>query len=184
MSSPADESASRSRVKLRGFKRSLPMALLRAREAVMRQFRPSLRQHGITEQQWRILRALSATDKMEVLELASVTFLLAPSVSRILKDLEERGLVVRRSSAADLRRGLISLSPRGQQLIDKAGERSEIIYAEITRRFGQERLQMLYTLLSELEAELAELEELPDLGLKDLPIADTGQRRRGRPKGS
>jgi DNA-binding MarR family transcriptional regulator len=48
------------RVPMREFSRSLPMSLLRAREAVMRQFRPSLREHGLTEQQWRILRALAA----------------------------------------------------------------------------------------------------------------------------
>ena len=47
------------RAPMREFSRSLPMSLLRAREAVMRQFRPSLREHGLTEQQWRILRALA-----------------------------------------------------------------------------------------------------------------------------
>src|SRR5208283_3623306 len=47
-------------VPMREFSRSLPMSLLRAREAVMRHFRPSLRRHGLTEQQWRILRALAA----------------------------------------------------------------------------------------------------------------------------
>ncbi|MDU2926702.1 MAG: homoprotocatechuate degradation operon regulator HpaR, partial [Bradyrhizobium sp.] len=54
------------KVPMRDFSQSLPMALLRAREAVMRQFRPILRQHGLTEQQWRILRALAAVDAIEV----------------------------------------------------------------------------------------------------------------------
>src|ERR1043166_1624554 len=54
------------RVPMRDFGRSLPMSLLRAREAVMRQFRPSLRSHGLTEQQWRILRALTAVETIEV----------------------------------------------------------------------------------------------------------------------
>ncbi|MGH7006661.1 MAG: hypothetical protein ACREIP_22160, partial [Alphaproteobacteria bacterium] len=38
---------------MRAFSRSLPMQLLRAREAVMQRFRPMLHQHGVTEQQWR-----------------------------------------------------------------------------------------------------------------------------------
>ena len=58
------------RLPMREFSRSLPMSLLRAREAVMRQFRPSLRNHGLTEQQWRILRALTAVEAIEVTELA------------------------------------------------------------------------------------------------------------------
>ena len=70
------------RVPMRDFSRSLPMSLLRAREAVMRHFRASLRQHGLTEQQWRILRALAAIDTIEVTELARAAFLLGPSLSR------------------------------------------------------------------------------------------------------
>ena len=61
-------------VPMREFSRSLPMSLLRAREAVMRQFRPSLRHHGLTEQQWRILRALAAVETIEVTELARSPF--------------------------------------------------------------------------------------------------------------
>ena len=53
-STPASRAAAR-RVPMREFSRSLPMSLLRAREAVMRHFRPSLRDHELTEQQWRIL---------------------------------------------------------------------------------------------------------------------------------
>ena len=37
-----------SQMPIRGFSRSLPMALLRAREAVMRHFRVPLRAHGLT----------------------------------------------------------------------------------------------------------------------------------------
>src|ERR1700681_3876673 len=76
-SDPAGASAVR-RVPMREFSRSLPMSLLRAREAVMRQFRPSLRNHGLTEQQWRILRALAAVDAIEVTEMARLAFLLGP----------------------------------------------------------------------------------------------------------
>ena len=82
-SRPASKASAR-RVPMREFSRSLPMSLLRAREAVMRHFRPSLRDHGLTEQQWRILRALTSVDAIEVTELARVAFLLGPSLSRIL----------------------------------------------------------------------------------------------------
>src|ERR1700686_3239285 len=98
------------RVPMRDFSRSLPMSLLRAREAVMRQFRPSLRRHDLTEQQWRILRALAAIDAIEVTELARTAFLLGPSLSRILRDLEARKLIERKTAKTDLRRGGVSIS--------------------------------------------------------------------------
>src|ERR1700745_3610661 len=106
------------RVPMRDFARSLPMALLRAREAVMRQFRPSLRRHGLTEQQWRILRALAAVEESEVTELARTAFLLGPSLSRILRDLEARRLIERRTAESDLRRGVVSISEKGLKLVE------------------------------------------------------------------
>lgn len=145
-----------SRARLRDFSRSLPMSLLKAREAVMRHFRPSLHHFGITEQQWRVLRALTAVESIEVMALAEATFLLPPSLSRILKDLEERGLILRRTSKEDMRRGIISISEEGRRLIDLAGTHSEAIYAEITRRFGAEKLADLQKMLRELEAVLTE----------------------------
>src|SRR6478609_9362101 len=92
---PNDTNPSEARVRIRHFSRSLPMSLLRARESVMRHFRASLRRFGITEQQWRVLRALTSGERFEVTELAEATFLLPSSLSRILKDLDERGLIQR-----------------------------------------------------------------------------------------
>jgi homoprotocatechuate degradation regulator HpaR len=143
------------RVPMRDFSRSLPMALLRAREAVMRQFRPSLRKHDLTEQQWRILRALAAVDAIEVTELARIACLLGPSLSRILRDLEARGLIERRALKTDLRRAVLSISARGLRLIAEVAPSSEAIYAVITRRYGARKLGELQTMLAELEVSLA-----------------------------
>src|SRR5258708_35602052 len=115
-SNPANAAGVR-RVPMREFSRSLPMSLLRAREAVMRHFRPSLRDHGLTEQQWRILRALASIETIEVTELARVAFLLGPSLSRILRDLDARHLIERRVANADLRPGLVQISATGLKLI-------------------------------------------------------------------
>jgi homoprotocatechuate degradation regulator HpaR len=142
---------------MREFSRSLPMSLLRAREAVMRQFRPSLRHHGLTEQQWRILRALTSVDAIEVTELARLAFLLGPSLSRILRDLEARGLIERRSAEADLRRAVVSITPKGLKLIDAVAPTSEAIYAAITKRYGARKLAELQAMLGALEESLAGL---------------------------
>jgi homoprotocatechuate degradation regulator HpaR len=145
------------RVPMREFSRSLPMSLLRAREAVMRHFRPSLRDHGLTEQQWRILRALASVDTIEVTELARVAFLLGPSLSRILRDLEVRHLIERRVAKADLRRGVVSISARGLKLIEAVAPSSEAIYAAMTRRYGARKLADLQDMLAALESSLSEL---------------------------
>jgi homoprotocatechuate degradation regulator HpaR len=142
-------------VPMRDFSRSLPMSLLRAREAVMRQFRPSLREHGLTEQQWRILRALAAIDAVEVTELARTAFLLGPSLSRILRDLEARHLIERKTAKTDQRRSMVSISREGVKLMSSVAPSSEAIYAEITQRFGARKLGELQEMLGELELCLA-----------------------------
>jgi homoprotocatechuate degradation regulator HpaR len=150
------------RAPMREFSRSLPMSLLRAREAVMRQFRPSLRQHGLTEQQWRILRALTSVESIEVTELAHVAFLLGPSLSRILRDLEARDLIERKVAKADLRRAMVSITAKGLKLIEAVAPTSETIYAEITKRYGARKLSELQDMLGALENSLAGLEAADD----------------------
>jgi len=160
---PSAEAAETARrAPMRDFSRSLPMSLLRAREAVMRQFRPSLRNHGLTEQQWRILRALTAVEAIEVTELARTAFLLGPSLSRILRDLEARQLIERRTAKADLRRAVVSISAKGLKLIEAVAPTSEAIYAEITSRFGARKLAELQDMLSVLERSLGAMEVAGD----------------------
>ncbi len=141
--------------RMREFSRSLPMALLRARESVMRHFRPSLRAHDLTEQQWRILRALGDVDAIEVTELARAAFLLGPSLSRILRDLELRKLIERRTAEDDLRRNILSITRKGLRLIDAVAPTSEAIYAEFNRRYGAAKLAELHAMLHRLEDCLA-----------------------------
>jgi homoprotocatechuate degradation regulator HpaR len=155
--SKAAGKATARRVPMREFSRSLPMSLLRAREAVMRHFRASLRHYGLTEQQWRILRALASVETIEVTELARVAFLLGPSLSRILRDLEARHLIERKVAKADLRRGVLSISAKGLKLIETVTPSSEAIYAEITRRYGARKLAELQDMLHALESSLSGL---------------------------
>ena len=146
---------------MRAFSESLPMALLRTREAVMCLFRPGLRSLGVTEQQWRILRALAHAGPMEITELAEATFLLGPSLSRILPDMEKRQLVARKQVDSDLRRSVVSLQPKGVRLIATHAPHSERIYARIAERFGEERVAQLFTLLHELQDALEGIEQEP-----------------------
>ncbi len=143
---------------MRTFSESLPMALLRAREAVMCRFRPGLRTRGVTEQQWRILRALADAGPLEITELADVTFLLAPSLSRILRDMEARTLIRRKPVNSDLRRAVVSIERRGLRLIAQHAPHSEDIYRDIERRLGSDRLTQLFSLLEELETCMADEE--------------------------
>ncbi len=131
-------------------RRSLPIALLRAREAVMARFRPMLAGHDVTEQQWRVLRVLAESGELDASDLAGRASILAPSLTRILRSLEERKLIHRRRDDGDGRRSWLSLAPDGSRLIEKVTPQAGVIYAEIEARFGKERIEALLDMLDEL----------------------------------
>ena len=51
---------------------SLTLTLLQAREAAMAFFRPSLNQHDLTEQQWRVIRIRRKNGELESHQLAKM----------------------------------------------------------------------------------------------------------------
>lgn len=172
----------RIKVRLRSFSNSLPMNLLAAREAVMSRFRPGLLKYNISEQQWRVLRALTTVDAIEVTALANATSLLAPSLSRILKDLEARKLIVRRSTNGDLRKSLIEISPDGIRVIEAVAPYSERIYEQIATAYGPEKMQEIQRLLRELVEAVSALDPVEEI--EDLPpelLEVVKHRKRGRP---
>ncbi|MGP6086524.1 homoprotocatechuate degradation operon regulator HpaR [Antarctobacter jejuensis] len=134
--------------------RTLPIALLRAREAVMERFRPMLREIDITEQQWRVLRVVQEVEEIDATQLARTACVLAPSLTRILKALEARDLIELRRDSADRRRALVRLTPTGTALLHAAAQDSARIYAGIEERLGADRIA---DLLDALEAVTEEL---------------------------
>jgi homoprotocatechuate degradation regulator HpaR len=132
--------------------RSLPISLLRAREAVMMRFRPLLASHDMTEQQWRVIRMLAETSPLDASELAERSCILAPSLTRIIKSLEERGLIRRERDDDDARRALLSLNPAGYDLIRSVMPQSNAIYTRLEARYGHDKIEMLIDMLNELAA--------------------------------
>lgn len=139
---------------LRPFARSLPMALLRARESVMRGFRAVIREHGLSEQQWRVIRALREAERLEIGELAERTYILKPSLTRILRDMGARGIVSRAAVAGDQRKAHVALTAKGRALFDRIAPDSENEYRRIEKLIGAAETAELYRLLNRLGAAL------------------------------
>lgn len=136
----------------RDTRRSLPIALLRAREAVMARFRPVLQSQDVTEQQWRVIRVLAEQSPLDATELADRACILAPSLTRIIRSLEERGLILRERDHGDGRRILLSLSEKGLEIIYNVSPASRAVYADLEQRYGRDRIEALLEMLSDLAA--------------------------------
>ena len=139
---------------MRDFQHSLPMVLLRAREGAMRLFRPLLRAHGFTEQQWRVMRVLMENDGVYISTLAQSCMLLPPSISRIVRSLENDGLVRRRVVQHKMCRFRLYTTAAGRQRFSRAAPDMECCYKQIMHCIGVCNLNALYNLLDELQSAL------------------------------
>jgi len=140
-------SSSDTKASLRGVEESLPIVMLRAREALMAHFRPNLAAHGLTEQQWRVIRVLATVDAITASELAERAALLTPSLSRIIKTLDGRGLIASERPSADGRRVMLRLTDAGREMFESVSGPSEAAYRMIEERCGEEELKELLRLL-------------------------------------
>ena len=130
--------------------RSLAIAMLRAREAMMLSFRPVLAKHGFTEQQWRVLRVLGEKGTSDAGQVAFDACILAPSLSRIIGKLEKDHYISRFIDAKDGRRVNLSLTKIGHDILNKIAPDMELIYKAIQKRYGEEKLTNLLDILSEI----------------------------------
>ena len=72
---------------------------------------------GVTEQQWRVLRVLQEEGPQEPTLIAERACLLLPSLTRILKKLEDKNLILRRIDLNDSRRQIVEISEEGLAII-------------------------------------------------------------------
>jgi homoprotocatechuate degradation regulator HpaR len=132
------------------FNRSLPMLLLWAREAMMQRFRTHIHALGLTDQQWRIVRALADAGSCEICELSARCCIHPASLSRTLPRLAADGLVSRIPNARDQRRVIVSLTPQGWHLVESAISAFDKVYAKLAKDIGAERIEHLTRALEDL----------------------------------
>lgn len=112
-------------------------------------------QYGITVAQWRVLAWLSHRETLTAVQIRQATHMDKARVSRAVKALTERGLVVSQPSTRDQRHHELRLTEAGasllSQLIPQARAREEAWLSVLS---SQER-QELWQLVNKLESSLS-----------------------------
>lgn len=136
--------------KLASTGRSLPIALLRARETVMGPYRSMLQASNISEQKWRVLRVVGEIGPVGQARIAEAACIMMPSLTRILKAMEQDELLSRENDANDRRTTLVSITEKGRDFVAEHSVGSAEITNKLAQEFGQERLDTLLDLLEDL----------------------------------
>ncbi len=100
------------------------VALVRTADLLRRALTRIVERHGITLQQYNVLRILrgAADDGLPTLEIANRMIEQAPGVTRLLDRLQAKGLVRRQRSAQDRRQIRCWISPGGLDLLGRLDE--------------------------------------------------------------
>ena len=128
----------------------------------MAQFRPILNAHGITEQQWRILRALLEQGPMEPRRIGGTCRISSPSLAGVLARMDDLGLVQRARMPQDQRRVLVTLTERSRSLAADMAPAIEAAYAQIEAHIGAAFIDRFYAALDELNLLLGSLGDPPE----------------------
>jgi homoprotocatechuate degradation regulator HpaR len=154
----------------------LPLLMLQARERVISYFRPLLHAHDVTEQQWRVIRALSDAEPLEPHEISELSGLSSPSLAGVLSRMEEVNLVSRKRVTQDQRRVKVSLTPYSRAMAAKMAPQIDAVYARVEELLGKHYCDRLY---SGLDAVLNRLP--PQRGLQDgsPPVSKVVRRKTG-----
>ena len=131
--------------------KSVPIALIRARERLMGPIREMLSESGITEQQWRVLRVLEEFGPLDPTKLAERACLLLPSQTRIVQTLVEKGFVTRSPDRSDRRRQTLAITRAGRRILEDNLEQARDIAKRVESLLGKKRLQTLLDILADLE---------------------------------
>jgi homoprotocatechuate degradation regulator HpaR len=124
--------------------RNLPMLLLRAREKMMTRFRPLIAAHGLTEQQWRVIRALNESGPLEPRQISDLCTISSPSMAGVLGRMETLGLVTKERFADDQRRVRVSLTATSVRLVRRLTKDLEAAYRDIELAVGADVVAQVY----------------------------------------
>lgn len=90
------------------------------------------------------------------MEMAQMTFIGMPSLSRLLKTLETKALITRGRLADDLRGSEFGLTAGGHALVQEIAPSSEATYAQIEDLVGHADVEQLYRVLDKVVQRLGE----------------------------
>ena len=120
----------------------------------MERFRPHLTARGLTEQQWRVIRALDEEGPLEPRQISDLCTISSPSMAGVLARMEAMGLVTRERFESDQRRVRVSLTKQSLELVRSLSKALEAEYAALEKDVGFDVVEQVYQAVDALLAGL------------------------------
>lgn len=135
----------------------LPYQIYRVSSLMNIRLSGRLKASGINLSQWRVLSVLRSQGQMSMSQIVDRTLMEQPTISRVISQLHNDGMVEREISPEDSRVALVSLSERGRALFDEIAV-SAVRHQKIALDgVSKADIAALRRVLSQIEANISEV---------------------------
>jgi MarR family transcriptional regulator, organic hydroperoxide resistance regulator len=132
----------------------LPYLLNRAGQRIATSFGEEVRPLGATLQMWRVLAALRERDGRRMGDLSETTSIEVSTLTRLVDNMEKKGLVARRRDGDDARAVLLHVTPAGRRLTQRILPIAERYEAVALAGFNSAEAEILKAALRRLYANM------------------------------
>ena len=136
----------------------LPYLLNRAGARIASAFSEEVRPLGATLQMWRVLAALREGDGRRMGDLSETTSIEVSTLTRLVDNMEKKGLVARRRDAGDARVVALHVTPAGRRLTQRITPIAERYESVALAGFTAAEADILKAALRRLYRNMADLE--------------------------
>jgi len=143
----------------------LPALLALASQLISSEFHAVARSHGFSVSEWRVLASLAGFDAISTGQLAQISLMKQPTLTRLLDRMVRDGHVERLDHDGDRRVTLVRIAPAGGRTVAKLMDLAREHEQRVLEPFGLKRAQALKaTLRRMIELHLRRPDEAADEG--------------------
>lgn len=132
----------------------VPYLLYRITNQLNRRLRSRLRREGINISRWRVLAVLRGYGQLTMGRIVELTVMEQPSVSRIVAQLEQEGLVYRKAGRKDSRFVNVTLTPAGEKAFQSIYPTAELHQERALQGFSAKDIERLTGYLRRIQANI------------------------------
>lgn len=114
-----------------------------ATRALVRSLQNELKKHGVPFSQWAILRVLWTQDGLSQRELSSMAGTMESTTANVLRQMENKGYILRRHLGKNKRKRHVFLTLKGRKLEKKLVPLAEEVNKKARKNIAQEEIKLL-----------------------------------------
>jgi DNA-binding MarR family transcriptional regulator len=130
----------------------LPALLAQASQLISGEFHQVVRANGFSVSEWRVLATLAGGPPLSIGQLAAVSTIKQPTVTRLLDRMEAKGMVERLDKDGDRRITRVKITPAGSRMVSRLIALARTHEQRVLEPFGLERAEELKTTLRHMIA--------------------------------